>query len=248
MQDNFSTQSELYTLFRPGYPNELIDFLLTEVSGRSSAWDCGTGNGQLAVELAAHFQKVHATDISEKQIGNAVRRKNIEYAVETSEHTTFPDEIFDLITVAQAVHWFDFHKFYREVNRTLKPDGILAIIGYGLCAVDEQTDAVIHHLYNNILRSYWDKERKHIDAQYKTVPFPFTEIHAPSFSAAHQWTADQMIGFLNSWSAVQHYLKKNGQNPLDLIEGELRSSWTSGATKSVRFPIFVRLGKKTNRT
>ena len=244
-RDKFSTQAEVYAKFRPGYPQELIDFLLSTVSERKAAWDCGTGNGQLATRLSPHFEKIYATDISKSQIGNASRMDNIDYRVEPAERTAFVDNFFNLITVAQAVHWFDFSKFYQEVNRTLKTDGVLAIIGYSLCKVDTGTDAVIHHFHTNILRSYWDQERKYVDAHYRNVPFPFAELPTRVIVATHDWTIDRMIGYLNSWSAVQEFIRSNNQNPIDLIVDQLRSSWEGGATKRVTFPMFVRLGKKT---
>src|SRR6185503_9076126 len=132
MKDNFSLQSYQYAKFRPTYPKELYDFLLSLVETREVAWDCGTGNGQVANELAKYFKQVYATDISEKQIQQAVKKDNIFYKVESAENTSFPANEFDLITVAQAIHWFSFDEFYNEVNRTIKPGGILAVIGYGL--------------------------------------------------------------------------------------------------------------------
>src|SRR4030095_11116914 len=140
MKDNFATQSDQYVKFRPTYPDELYQFLLPLVKTKDAAWDCGTGNGQVAQELSKHFKKVYATDISEKQIKNAIQRENIFYKVESAERTSFPDKSFDLITVAQAIHWFDFGAFYKEVERTIKPNGVLAVIGYGLLSIDEDTD------------------------------------------------------------------------------------------------------------
>ena len=130
MKDNFSKQSDLYSKFRPGYPKQLFEFLLPLLPVKKSAWDCGTGNGQLAVTLSKYFTEVYATDISAAQITNATKKRNIIYSVQSAEDTMLPDNKFDLITIAQAIHWFDFEKFYREVNRTLKHGGIIAIIGY----------------------------------------------------------------------------------------------------------------------
>lgn len=244
MKDNFSKVANLYSQFRPSYPPELFDFLIPLIHSRKTAWDAGTGNGQLASELANYFEKIFATDMSEKQIKNAIVKKNIIYKVENAEQTSFPDNEFDLVTVAQAIHWFDFSKFYAEVKRTLKPEGIIAVIGYGLCKIDRQADKIIDHLYSDILEPYWDKERKYVDEHYKTIPFPFMEISAPEFKVLYDWNAEQLIGFLNSWSAVQHFKdRNNNENPLDQIANDLKLCWNENEKRVVSFPVFLRLGK-----
>ena len=117
MKDNFSRQSDIYAKYRPAYPQQLYDFIFQHVAGKQAAWDCATGNGQAAKELAKVFDKVYATDISQKQIENAVQQPNIFYSVQPAEQTNFPNNSFDLITVAQALHWFRFDDFYAEVKR-----------------------------------------------------------------------------------------------------------------------------------
>lgn len=244
MKDNFSQQSKLYAQFRPTYPPELFQFLYFLVVEKIRAWDCGTGNGQMAGELASNFESVYATDISEKQIRNAIKKSNIEYRVERAEDTSFPSEYFDLITVAQAIHWFDFDRFYKEVDRVLKSDGIIAVIGYSLLSIDQKIDKVINHFYVNVIGSYWDPERKYIDENYQTIPFPYKEIGAPAFKIEVTWSIDELIGYLNTWSAVQHYIKKNGTNPLDQIISELRDSWGEKNNKKATFPVLLRVGRK----
>ena len=82
------------------------------------AWDCACGNGQVARHLVKFFQSVEASDMSENQIEHAYRHERINYSVQKSESTVFPDSCFDLICVAEAIHWFDIPKFYDEVRRT----------------------------------------------------------------------------------------------------------------------------------
>ncbi len=243
MKDNFSARSNAYAKFRPVYPDAVYRFLLPFVADKDVAWDCGTGNGQVARELAKHFQVVHATDISAKQIENAVAATNIYYKVEAAEQTSFPNHSFDLITIAQAIHWFDFDKFYSEVKRVLKPDGIIAVIGYGLPSINNDVDKTIDHFYNNITGSYWDKERNYIDENYLTIPFPFDEIATPQFFIETEWNINELIGFLGTWSAVQHYIRANNQNPIELITEELNRVWIDGKTLTVKFPVLLRVGK-----
>lgn len=242
MKDNFSAQASLYAKFRPTYPKELFDFLLTKVKVRRAAWDCGTGNGQVASILSEHFEKVHATDISQSQIDNAVKKANIIYSVQPAEHTNFPDNIFDLITVAQAIHWFNFAKFYEEVNRTLKRDGIIAVIGYGIIEGEATINHLLHHFYYNVVGPYWDEERKYIDEMYKTIPFPFQEIAPPSLSMEYKWTLEQLIGYLNTWSAVAHYKKKMDHDPISFIVDDLKKEFNNNEVKRFSFPLLLRVG------
>ncbi|MBO2545514.1 class I SAM-dependent methyltransferase [Salegentibacter sp. BDJ18] len=241
MKDNFSTQSSSYAKYRPAYPQELYEFLKEKLTATETAWDCGTGNGQVAGELADFFQKVEATDISKQQLENAVRKSNIQYSVQRAEETNFQDKTFDLITVAQAVHWFNFKIFYSEVGRVLKPNGIIAIIGYSLFKSNLETDKLIYKFYKDIIGSFWDEERRYLDEKYQTIPFPFQEIETPAFQQEYQWSFDHLIGYLETWSAVKHYEKEKGENPVNLIKNELKIAF--GNKNKIVFPILLRLGK-----
>lgn len=247
VKDNFSAQADLYARFRPTYPSALFDFLLSIVPHRKLAWDCATGNGQLAVELASHFDRVVATDLSSNQIGNAVARPNIMYHVERAEHSSVADNSIDLITVGQAIHWFNFDAFYKEVTRTLAPDGIIAVIGYPLPQIDSHVDSCIGKLYNDVLASYWDPERRYVDEHYLTIPFPFDEIKAPGLTATRIWTIEDLVGYLNTWSGVQHFIGKHHSNPITGMSEELRRSWGHETTKCVTFPILLRIGRTTGK-
>jgi ubiquinone/menaquinone biosynthesis C-methylase UbiE len=244
MKDNFSARSEKYARFRPSYPQEFYDLLLSLVSHKENAWDCGTGNGQIAKELSNHFTTVYATDISEKQIINAFPAPNIFYKVANVEEVTFPDHFFDLITVGQALHWFHFDSFYKIVNQTLKGGGVFAAIGYGLFRTGDETDKVVDHYYSDITGPYWDEERHYVDEAYQTIPFPFEEIKAPAMKTSILWNFEQLVGYLETWSAVQHYIKKQEKNPIDLILPELEKTWPKDESKEVTFTFFLRIGRK----
>ncbi|RYG30304.1 MAG: class I SAM-dependent methyltransferase, partial [Chitinophagaceae bacterium] len=205
MKDNFSHASEKYAQYRPVYPGALYEFLLSKLKARDRAWDCGTGNGQVAAELAKHFKKVYGTDISANQLKHAIQRENIIYSKENSANTSFPSDFFDLIIVAQAIHWFNFNRFYDQVVRTAKNDAVFAAVGYGLLQVDEPTDKIIRRFYQDITGPYWDAERKYIDENYETIPFPFEEFEVPAMKIETNWNLDELTGFLRTWSAVKHY-------------------------------------------
>lgn len=242
MKDNFSAQAVSYAQFRPGYPDALIEYITSFAAEKDAALDLATGNGQVAHKLASHFKKVFATDISEKQLAGALKADNIFYRKEPAEQTSFEDDAFNLITVAQAVHWFDFSIFYKEVYRILKPEGVFAVLGYGLLSTNERTDKILRHYYYDIVGPYWDAERKYIDEGYQTIPFPFKEIETVNWSQSFTWSFEQLAGYLETWSASQHYRKKTGINPLDLIRHELSLVWET-TNKQVTFPLLLRVGR-----
>lgn len=242
MKDNFSGHAADYARYRPTYPQELIVHLAGMTPDHQLAWDCATGNGQVAGMLATHFAEVVGTDISENQLKNAVQLPNITYKVEQAEQSSFSDHSVDLIVVAQAIHWFDFERFYQEVKRVLKPGGLIAVIGYGLLRTHPTLDNVIRHFYSKEVGPYWDPERRYLDENYRTIPLPFEEVTVPPFSSTYTWTPDDLIGYLNTWSAVKHYEKQQGQNPVQLVEQQLRDAF-EGETTTVTFDILTRVGK-----
>jgi len=240
--DRFSDRSPSYAKFRPTYPEEFYTFLFSKVLNFEKAWDCGTGNGQVAIRLADRFKNVIATDLSRSQIDHAFPKKNIRYSVTRSESTSFADDSFDLITVGQALHWFDFNAFYKEVIRVARHHALVAVWGYGLLTVTPEVDEVINRFYQQITHPYWDPERSHIDESYKNIPFPFDEIAMPDFAITIQWKAEDLIGFLTSWSAVSNYIKAKGESPLPLIEKDLKEAWEQDEDKEVSFPMFGKFG------
>jgi SAM-dependent methyltransferase len=169
------------------------------------------------------------------------------YSRQQAESTAFPDGFFDLITVGQAAHWFDFQRFNAEVERVLQPGGLLALIGYSLFKTGTGLDAVIAHFYKNITGEYWDPERRHIDEHYQNIPFPFREISLPPFTMQYTWTIEEMAGYLGTWSAVQHFIRRNESDPVQLILPDLKANWGDERTVSVNFPLFFRVGSKPVR-
>ena len=263
MKDLFSDQSKLYQQARPVYPQAVILEILKHTHGRHTAWDCGAGSGQFTQLLASYFDQVIATDLSESQLKQAPPFENVEYQVVNAEQTGFPNHGFDLITVAQAIHWFDFDKFYQEVNRTLKPNGLLAVVGYGLLGTDHVgVNDLIRYIYVDILGKYWDVERRYVDEAYQTIPFPFEEIKTTrSLEMNFQWGINQLVDYLSTWSALKHYKKdQNSQNekkyqneqkvglnqnkPQDPLKLIIEYCQINNITQlAIRFPIYLRLGR-----
>jgi len=243
MKDNFSSSSDNYAKYRPTYPVAFYNYLNNIVAQKENVWDCGTGTGQVAFELAKTFKNVYATDISQSQLDNALEANNIQYSIQPAESTNFYANLFDVIIVAQAIHWFGFDAFYSEVRRTAKEDALICILGYERLKISEEIDTIISDFYYNTIGSYWDKERKYIDESYETIPFPFEEIETPSFSNKLKWTLDDLIGYLNTWSAVKRFIKKNNYNPVDILFSQIEPIWEESASREVTFPILLRIGR-----
>jgi SAM-dependent methyltransferase len=240
MKDRFSENAKKYAQFRPLYPAALYEFIFSHTHRFDCAWDAGTGNGQAAKELAKKFTKVIATDISAAQIENAIPADNLVYQV-AGETTTIPAHSIDLITVAQAAHWFDMKKFSEEAVRVSKPEAMIAVWGYGLLQLGNQIDEPIHHFYKGVIGPYWDAERKHIDEHYRNIYFPFQQIAAPSFGMTYEWTLEELEGYLNTWSAVRNYRKRKVSNPVPELIDMIGENW--GVKQMVTFPLFLKLGK-----
>ncbi len=244
MKDNFSAQAAQYARFRPVYSKELIAWLAAQSPARQAAWDCGTGNGQVALLLAEYFDHVFATDISRKQLQEAPAHPRIHYAEEPAEQCSAADQAFDLVVVAQAIHWFQFEKFYEAVRRVLRPGGLLAAIGYGLFHTDAaDVNALVRRFYLEVVGPFWDPERRYVDEQYRTIPFPFAEVSMPDFLMVYRWRFEELLGYLNTWSAVQHYQQRYGQNPVQLVEEMLKAAWGDVEFRTVQFPVFTRVGR-----
>ncbi|QRM90263.1 methyltransferase domain-containing protein [Lacinutrix sp. WUR7] len=243
MKDNFSTESDKYAKYRPIYPEAFFDYLKSLMERKQIAWDCGTGNGQVAYKLAQSFDTVMASDLSQAQIDNASKSDNIYYTVQRAEKTNYADAIFDLIIVSQAIHWFDFDAFYKEVKRTLHPNGFLCVVGYGTIQMSGEIGKLIAHFYSDIIGSYWDEERKYLDENYQSIPFPFQEIETPTFINTLYWSLEHLIGYLNTWSSVKHFIDQNAYNPVDSLQLQLEKHWNSEDLKEVKFPILLRIGR-----
>jgi ubiquinone/menaquinone biosynthesis C-methylase UbiE len=242
-KDLFSANADIYAKYRPLYPKELYDFIFKYTPTKEMALDCGTGNGQAAGKLAEHFKQVHATDISDKQIRNAIQKPNLHYHICRAEETGFPDNTFDLVTSATSLHWFRFDKFFPEVKRIGKNNSVFACWGYKVFQTDRrEINDLIDQFYKQSIYNYWDAERRHVDEEYKNIPFPFEEVRNPGFATHLQWNLDQLKGYLNTWSAVQHYIQINKVNPVNELMDKIKLQSGSGIKLHMVFPIFMRIG------
>jgi ubiquinone/menaquinone biosynthesis C-methylase UbiE len=240
--DHFSQVAQRYADFRPHYPAALFDYLRNLVPGNATVWDSAAGSGQATVDLAARFAKIIATDASAEQIASAPPRNNVEYRVALAEQSGLPDSSIDLVTVAQAFHWFDHGRFFAEAKRVLKPGGVLAVWVY---ATNQFEDGAVNHIvqdfYTNIVGPYWPPERRMTETGYRTIAFPFPEITPHSFRMEVDWTLDQLLGYFSTWSATNIFIKANGRNPLEPLADALTKVWgPTSLTQRVVWPLAMR--------
>jgi ubiquinone/menaquinone biosynthesis C-methylase UbiE len=241
MKDRFSDKASGYAAFRPKYPETLFNHLYTHTKAFDAAWDAGTGNGQVAAVLAGKFNRVYATDISIKQLMKVPNMANLSSFVADEAAPQISDASIDLITVAQAIHWFQADKFCDEVSRVAKPGALLATWGYGLIQLPSAYQPAVDRFYSKVVGPYWDPERKHIDNSYADISIPFKELKpSEHFEMTYKWNAESLEGYLNTWSSVGNYVKEKGENPVPRLISELTSKGLPAAFE-VMFPLFIRL-------
>jgi len=244
-KDHFSENSDGYRRYRPGYPPRLFAYLSSISRGHERAWDCATGTGQAAVNLAEYFSEVIATDASKAQIEEATSAKGIRYVVAPAEKTVIKTHSIDIVTVAQALHWFDIESFFEEARRVLKPNGILAVWSYKLAKVRPDIDEIINHLYGTVLKKYWPEERTMVEEEYGGIEFPFVEVQTPSFEMGAEWNLNQFIGYLRTWSAVEKCLKSTGIDPIVEPAEALSGLWNHPENRlHVRWPLTLKVRQK----
>ncbi len=243
-KDHFSNHAASYADARPRYPAALFDWLAAQCPEHMQAWDAGCGNGQASTALAKHFDAVLATDPSAAQIGAAMADPRVRYAVEPGEKCSLKDVSADLITVAQAYHWFDAPRFCVEVARVGKPGAVVAVWTYAESRVSPAVDVVFDALHNDRLDTYWPPEREHVISRYRELPFPFTPIAAPEFEMRCDWTLPQYLAYLRSWSASQRYAKETGRDAVAQITRAMAQAWGEPDTvRAVSWPLTLLVGR-----
>lgn len=246
--DHFSGHADDYARYRPTYPAALFQYLADCCAAHDLAWDCATGNGQAARMLANHFDHVVATDASAEQIAATSARTRVTYGVARARESSLNDATADLVTVAQALHWLDPQPFYAEVRRVLKLTGVFAAWTYGLFHVAPEdpvaadANALIETFYRDRVGPYWPPERRHIEAKYQSLPFPFDEWSTPDFTMETRWTLREVLGYLRTWSATQRYIDEHQRDPINAADW--RAAWGDPDTKhTLQWPLHLRAGR-----
>ncbi|HYN22181.1 MAG TPA: class I SAM-dependent methyltransferase [Thermoanaerobaculia bacterium] len=240
-KDHFSGHAKAYASFRPGYPLALFDFLASLPRHRRLVWDAGTGNGQAALGLAERFERAIGTDPSAQQIEHAAPHPRVEYRVASAESSGLPDASVDLVTAAQAFHWFDFDRFFAEARRVLAPGGAVAVWTYNLARVSPGVDAWTDGMAHEIVGPWWPPERKWVDEEYRTIPFPFPEVEPPALAFEAQWDLGRYLSYIRTWSAFQRYSRETGEDPIAATQDEIEGAWGNPLEeRTIVWPIFLR--------
>jgi SAM-dependent methyltransferase len=244
-KDHFSSNTAGYATHRPTYPPNLITFLADISPAHDLALDVACGTGQLSVGLADRFTQVVATDASAQQIASATPHERISYHAAPAEQSGLPDASADLITVAQAAHWLDLDVFYAEARRVARPQAIIALITYGVLHVEgDAADAATQHFYHDVIGPYWPPERKHVEDGYSALPFPFEPVATPALAITRSWVLDDLIGYIDTWSAVRAAEKAVGRAPIERFRTDLARAWGDPTQpRQISWPLSLRVGR-----
>lgn len=245
MQENFFARvASQYSRFRPRYPAELFAFLAAISPGRSLAWDCATGSGQAAQSLAHQFEQVVATDISDELLAQAAPQDGITYRNASALASGLPGGAVDLVTVANAMHWFHGDAFAAEVRRVLRPGGIIAAWSYACAEITAAIDRLTRRLHDEIVDPFWIEPNRIVERGYRDLHFPFEPVAAPPFEITGRFDLLQLEGYLRTWSACVKYQQRHGVDPVSLVHGELLQAWGEPSRpRQVRWQMHLRVGR-----
>lgn len=208
-------------------------------------------------QVAEHYEQVIATDVSEEQLKHAMRHPRIRYhdtPLSISEEELVSliggENSVDLVTGAQAVHWFDLPKFYSIITRILrKPGGIIAVWCYKSFAVSPEFDHVMKQFYDTTV-PYWKRNVQYLSDGYKELPFPFESVGLGFEGQPLELDMPKEVAFegfltmLRSFSAVNTALKQGVDLLSEKVVKELENAW--GGSKLVRtitYKAFMLVGK-----
>ncbi len=244
--DHFSKDSNAYQRFRPRYPPALFEHIVALAPGRALAWDCATGNGQAALSVAEHFDRVIATDASAEQLAHATPHPKVEYRRALAHDSGIEAGSVDLLTIAAALHWFAKDEFYAEVRRVLRPGGVIAAWSYGArIEVDPKVDEAIIRFGAEVLGPYWPPEFAYNVSGYRDLPFPFEELEPPKVDVTMECSVQDLIDKVRTWSGYSGYVEKNGHEPLDELKARLLPAWGDEPLRTVRWPLHFKVGRVT---
>lgn len=231
-----------YARRRPDYPAELAAWLAESAPKRKCALDVGCGTGQLTRLLADAFDAVTGFDPSADQLANAAAHPRVRYVCAPAEKLDVPDGCADLITAAQAAHWFDLPAFYAEARRVAAPGAILALISYGAPEFDPALNSRFQRFYAEEIGPYWPAERRLVDSGYRDLAFPFREIEPPRLEIRRDWDLAALLGYIGTWSATRRAREAGAEAVLTRFADDLAQAWGDPTkTRLIRWSINGRI-------
>ncbi|WP_033580999.1 class I SAM-dependent methyltransferase [Dickeya chrysanthemi] len=240
----FSRGGQNYSQYRPEYPQKLAEYLAKIAPDNQKALDVGCGTGQLTRLLSAYFTSVTGVDPSEDQLQNAFAAPQITYVHSAAECLPAEFSRYNLITVAQAAHWFKLHDFYREVQRVASSQAVIALISYGVLSIEGDVGERFKKFYYEEIDHLWPPERKLVDSGYRELYFPFEELSAPTFRIEVDWNMAALLGYISTWSAVRQAQQKEQEHIITRFATELGVIWGNpDSCRKMFWPINMRIGK-----
>ncbi len=234
----FGHSAGSYASFRPDYPPELFDWLAERAPAHNRALDIGCGNGQASRPLTSRFRQVLACDSSSRQLQEATATDRLHLFVADARALPLASSCFDLITVAQALHWFAGPQFFSEIRRLLSPGGFFCAWCYSLMQVTPAVDARVRQLHGDLLHGYWPEGRASVDNGYRDIEVDFPQVQVPGFAIERRWSFAHLLGYLGTWSAVQRWREERGADPLALIRHRLEQAWGDPEQlQTIRWPL-----------
>lgn len=243
--DHFASVAKKYAEFRPHYPDVLVDVLAEHCTSSNLAWDAGCGNGQLTVMLARRFARVVGTDPSAAQLKHAVAHPKVEYMLATADLPMLDTRSVDLAASAQAAHWFHWPRYVAEVERVTKPGAVVATVSYGIMKLAGDAGELVTHYYRDVVGPCWPAERRHVENGYRDLTWPWTEIPTAPMDMTAQWTRDDLLGYVATWSATVKMITAVGVAPYEQLARELVQVWPGNEARTISWPLALRVAHRS---
>lgn len=248
----FDKVASIYAKVRPTYPEQVYQEMVKMNDGHlfASAVDIGCGSGQSTEGLVTIARQVIGVEPGAHLLDEARSHyPNIKFYQGSGEQTNLESQIADLVTIATAFYWMDRVKALEEINRLLKPQGILAIYRY-LFPVVEQ--AAAQKVINEHLAKYWNQYREDRlvrqddSAQLIENSGYFSVVEVSKIDQIIPLAPAEYVGFLSSTSYVSRHLETLGteaENYLAALEESLQSHTDAGKLP-INFDIHLVCAKR----
>ncbi|KAL4426897.1 hypothetical protein ABPG74_008821 [Tetrahymena malaccensis] len=231
-------QGQNYDKYRPKYPSKFFDLILKDLNSKESYLDVGCGTGQMLFKLNSHFKIAVGTDLSEKQVSVATEKisNNQNYMnvkviqsdannlISSLQKNSLPLN-YDLVTVGQALHWFEVEKFLQLTQSKIlnqNQNSRLAVAAYYWDGFDidinneQLSGKQIHEQYYNSIKNYYDFDRDNLYSNYKHYPFNkyFEQTSEDSFIEKDIFQLDDLVRYMKTSSAYNTLVEQNSKNPI----------------------------------